>query len=119
MQSDADPSLAPSPEMITGAGLSGNQFRRDTVSKTGAARLTFLSPSSRWAYGSAETISSLERSTPDGSSRLWFTGAHLQIIENERLVYIDLLSEFVAARCEVGDFGGVARELNSPVIRQA
>ena len=35
----------------------------------------------------------MERLTPEGPSRLWFAGTYLEIVENERLVYTDYLSD--------------------------
>lgn len=35
----------------------------------------------------------LERLAPDGPSRLWFAGTYLEIVENERLVYTDFMSD--------------------------
>jgi len=35
----------------------------------------------------------LERLTPEGPSRLWFAGTYLEIVENERLVYTDYMSD--------------------------
>ena len=35
----------------------------------------------------------LDRPTPEGPSRLWFAGTYLEIVENERLVYTDFLSD--------------------------
>lgn len=35
----------------------------------------------------------LERLAPEGPSKLWFAGTYLEIVENERLVYTDYLSD--------------------------
>ena len=35
----------------------------------------------------------LERLAPEGPSKLWFAGNYLEIVENERLVYTDYLSD--------------------------
>lgn len=35
----------------------------------------------------------MEITTPDGTMRMWFTGEYLEVIENQRLVYTDSMSD--------------------------
>jgi uncharacterized protein YndB with AHSA1/START domain len=35
----------------------------------------------------------MEMTTPDGARRMWFTGEYLEVIENQRLVYTDSMSD--------------------------
>jgi uncharacterized protein YndB with AHSA1/START domain len=35
----------------------------------------------------------MEMTTPDGTMRRWFTGEYLEVVENERLVYTDSMSD--------------------------
>ena len=47
----------------------------------------------------------MEMPTPDGTMRMWFTGKHLEVVENTRLVYTESMSDEhgnVLAAAEVG-----------------
>jgi uncharacterized protein YndB with AHSA1/START domain len=35
----------------------------------------------------------MEMTTPDGTMRMWFTGEYLEVVENQRLVYTDAMSD--------------------------
>lgn len=35
----------------------------------------------------------MEMATPDGTMRMWFTGEYLEVVENQRLVYTDSMSD--------------------------
>jgi uncharacterized protein YndB with AHSA1/START domain len=35
----------------------------------------------------------MEMATPNGTMRMWFTGAYLEVVENERLVYTESISD--------------------------
>ena len=35
----------------------------------------------------------MEMTTPDGTMQMWFTGEYLEVIENQRLVYTDSMSD--------------------------
>jgi uncharacterized protein YndB with AHSA1/START domain len=35
----------------------------------------------------------MEMSTPDGAMKMWFSGEYLEVIENQRLVYTDAMSD--------------------------
>ena len=35
----------------------------------------------------------MEMTTPDGTMQMWFTGEYLEVIENQRLVYTDSISD--------------------------
>jgi uncharacterized protein YndB with AHSA1/START domain len=35
----------------------------------------------------------MEMTTPDGARQMWFTGEYLDVVENERLVYTDSMSD--------------------------
>jgi uncharacterized protein YndB with AHSA1/START domain len=35
----------------------------------------------------------MEMATPDGTMQMWFTGEYLEVIENQRLVYTDSMSD--------------------------
>ncbi len=35
----------------------------------------------------------MEMTTPDGTMKMWFTGEYLEVVENQRLVYTDSMSD--------------------------
>jgi uncharacterized protein YndB with AHSA1/START domain len=44
-----------------------------------------------WVGGSR--LVCMEMQTPDGSMRMWFTGEYREVVENERLVYTEFMSD--------------------------
>jgi uncharacterized protein YndB with AHSA1/START domain len=51
----------------------------------------------------------MEMDTPDGPRRMWFTGEHLEVVENRRLVYTESMSDEngnVSSPSDMGMSGG-------------
>jgi uncharacterized protein YndB with AHSA1/START domain len=47
----------------------------------------------------------MEMATPNGTMRMWFTGAYLEVVENERLVYTESISDENGNVLSLSDMG--------------
>lgn len=47
----------------------------------------------------------MEVRTPDGAMRMWFTGEHLEVVENTRLVFTESMSDEHGNVLSAGDMG--------------
>ncbi len=60
---------------------------------------------------------SMEMHTPDGPMRMWFTGEYREVVENERLVYTESISDEHGSVLSASDMGMPAGHPTTTEIR--
>src|ERR1700704_6262184 len=62
-------------------------------------------------------LGSMEVHTPDGPMRMWFTGEYLEVVENERLVYTESMSDENGSVLSPADMGMPAGHPTTTEVR--